>query len=135
MRTLFLTTSPFSFRFRRKYGQLPTIFWLGGTDERGTRVHTLCFFKDAISSSYPRSHASASVQSMACLYILGSSSAAVSRMSTGRSSQSMAGGLAVAGVGAFVTILAASVWAGFVAGGLAIAGVAAFIAMCFATLA
>src|SRR6266481_6758134 len=135
MHTFFLTTSPFSIRFQRKYGWLPMIFRPGGTDEHGTRVHTLCFFKDAISSSYPRSHASASVQSMACLYVLGSSSAAVSRMSTGRSSQSMAGGLTIAGVGAFITVLAASVWAGFVAGGLAIAGVAAFIAMCFATLA
>src|SRR6266481_9615506 len=130
MRTLFLTTSPFSFRFWRKYGWLPTIFWPGGTDERGTRVHTLCFFKDTISSSYPRSHASASVQSIACLYVLGSSSVAVSRMSTGRSSQSMAGGLAVEGVGAFITILVASIWAGFMAGGLAVAGVAALVAAC-----
>src|SRR6266481_7776494 len=107
MHTFFLTTSPFSIRFQRKYGWLPMIFQPGGTDECGTRVHTLCFFKDTISSSYPQSHASASVQSMACLYILGSSSVAVSRMSTGRSSQSMAGGLAIEGVGAFVTILVA----------------------------
>src|SRR6266481_899206 len=69
-------TSPFSFHFLRKWGRLPTIFRPVGTDMRGSNVHTLCFLREAISSSYPWSHAVASLHWVACWYVFGSSSAA-----------------------------------------------------------
>src|SRR6266481_3551277 len=67
-------TSPFSFHFLRKWGWLPTIFQPVGTDMRGSNIHTLCFLREAISSSYLWSHAIASLHWVACQCMFNSNS-------------------------------------------------------------
>src|SRR6266481_5317688 len=87
-------TSPFSFHFLRKWGRLPTIFRPMGTDMHNSNIHTLCFLREAISSSYPWSHAVASLHWVACQYVFGSSSATDSSASANRSPDGPSDGLA-----------------------------------------